>query len=167
MLSACVFVMTARSENVEEYPVKAGLSLNFARFTKWPNGQSDADASNIKMCVIGNNIVQEAFTLVDNKPVGDKTLTVVNSSRLHDLERCQLLFVTGLEKNKTIQLLAEVHKLPILTIGDEIDFLKSGGLVCLQLIDGKMEIKVNHSASVQKGLDISSRLLQHATIENQ
>ncbi len=154
----------AVADMLEEYTVKAALSLNFARFTEWPLAALQPNAATITLCTLGDNIVHEAFSGVEKKTVGNKVMRVINLTRIRDLEQCQLLFVSGLEQNKTIQLISEIRKLSILTIGEETEFLKSGGMVVLQIVDGKVNMQINLDAVKKAGLQINSRVLKLATI---
>lgn len=154
----------AVADMLEEYTVKAALSLNFAKFTEWPSVALQSNPATITLCTLGDNVVHEAFSGVEKKAVGNKTITVINLTRIRDLGQCQLLFVSGLEKNKIIQLISEIRILPILTIGEETEFLKSGSMVVLQIVDGKVNMQINLDAVKKAGLQINSRVLKLATI---
>jgi hypothetical protein len=155
----------ARAATVaEEYSVKAALSLNFARFTEWP--QTTIDSKTVNLCVLGNNLIHQAFEQIDNKDVGKKHAKVIYLTRISDLEECHLLFVSGVNKQKLIQLVSEISRSPILTIGEDVDFLENGGMIFLELTSGKVSIKINLNGVKNAGLQISSRVLKLATIVN-
>ncbi len=152
------------SDTLEEYTVKAALSLNFARFTEWPVNSFGSNQTAVTICMLGDNVVHEAFSGVESKKIGDKPITVVNLTRIRDMKQCQLLFVSRMEKNKAIQLMTEINMLPILTIGEDDDFLKSGGMVILKIVDGRVSMQINLDAVKKAGLQINSRVLKLATI---
>jgi len=159
-----VAAMAAHADSAQEYTVKAAITLNFARFTEWPESALGKDQTKIKLCVLGDNIVQQAFSEIDKKQVGNRNLEVINLSRLRNLEECKMLYVSALDKNKTIQLLTEIAASHILSIGEQDYFVDYGGMVNLAMLDGKINIQVNVDASKQAGLTISSRVLKLATI---
>jgi hypothetical protein len=161
---ACMNPLPSFADIAQEYNVKAAISLNFARFTEWPEAALKKDSPSINLCVLGDNVVEQAFTELNNKQVGGRLLNVSYLTRLRSLENCQVVFVSGLDKNKIIQLLAEINKKPILSIGEQDYFIDYGGLVNLEMADGKINIQVNVDAAKQTGLNISSRVLKLAKI---
>ncbi|MEQ1529036.1 MAG: YfiR family protein [Methylococcales bacterium] len=164
LLSSSLLITSTLADSVQEYNVKAAITLNFARFTEWPESALKKDSPKITLCVLGDNVVQQAFTEIDNKQVGNRTLTVSYLSRLRNLEECHMLYVSGLDKNKTIQLLTEINNQHILSIGEQEYFVDYGGIINLAMINGKINIQINIDAAKQAGLTISSRVLKLATI---
>jgi hypothetical protein len=163
-ISTLVFINVSVATATQEYIVKAALTLNFARFTEWPAEiLKDSDAV-INVCVLGDDDVQQAFLDIENKEVGKRVIKLMNLSRTRDLAQCQLIFASNLDKNKSIQLLSEVKNQASLTIGEQNDFLKNGGMVNLGMVDGTIHIEINLSATKQTKIQISSRVLKLATI---
>ena len=62
------------------------------------------------------------------------------------------------------KLLASISGKPKLTIGEHFDFLALGGQVNLEMVEGKINIKVNLDAVKRSGITISSRVLALTTI---
>lgn len=150
------------AQSLEEQTVLAALALNIVRFTTWPNENQDDKA--INLCVVGDNVVQQSFSSIDNKAVGDKTLHIINLTRLRNLEQCHSLYVSQSSQNVLLQLFALAKKKPLLTIGETADFAKQGGMVGLENVDGKMTLNVNLEAAKESNLNISARLLKLAKI---
>jgi hypothetical protein len=118
----------------------------------------------LNLCVVGDNVAQEAFASIDNKAVGEKTLKVINLTRLRGFEECQALYISQLMNNVLLQLLSEIKNSPMLTIGEIDGFAELGGMVELDSADGKTSMAINHSASITGKLNISSRILNLAKI---
>ncbi len=151
---------SVHARSVEKQAVLAALSLNLARFTTWPERKTPA----LNLCVIGDNVVQESFATMDNKTINGKALRVINRSRLRYLSQCQLLYVSTLKRNVLRQVLVELKYQPILTVGENKEFLKAGGMVGLENLDGKMQININLPAVEESDLVMSSRILKLANI---
>ena len=149
-----------QARSIEKQAVLAALSLNLARFTTWPERRSSA----LYLCVIGDNVVQESFANMNNNTINNKALRIINRSRLRHLYQCQLLYVSTLKQNILRQVLMELQDLPILTVGEDMEFLKAGGMVALENIDGKMQININLPAIEQSDLVMSSRILKLANM---
>lgn len=158
-----VFFSTAHSEIYQEYAVRASLTANLAIFTTWPLNAPDRD-NHISLCLVGNQAIEEAFANLNGKKIGEKNLQVRYLSRFNALEECQILYISELDKNKLLLLLNEIQSLPILTIGEDAYFTENGGMVSLQIIDGKVSITVNLKASKKANLAISARVLKLATV---
>lgn len=150
------------AQSLEEQSVLAALALNIVRFTTWPADAPMKDT--IDFCVVGDNVVQQSFTGIDHKPVGNKTLQVINLSRLRNFEQCHVLYVSELDQNILLQVFAEIKKRPLLTIGESYDFAEHGGMVGLENMNGKIILHVNLPVVRESNLNISARLLKLAKI---
>jgi hypothetical protein len=148
------------ADNDQEYAVRAGLTSNLARFTSWPNTGSQY----LNLCLVGNPVLEEAFTNLNGKTVGDKLLQVRYLARFSNLGACQILYISDLDNNKLLLLLNEIKSLPILTIGEDAHFIRNGGMVSIQIINGKVGITVNLKATKSSNLNISARVLKLATV---
>jgi hypothetical protein len=152
----------AFAQSLEEQTVVAALALNIVRFTTWP-----ADApmkETIDFCVIGDNVVQQAFVGIDHKPVGNKTLRVINLSRLRNYEQCHVLYISDLSQNILLQVFAEIKKRPLLTIGESDEFAEQGGMIGLENVNSKITLHINLPVARESNLNISARLLKLAKI---
>lgn len=154
----------AQALTLEEQNVLAALALNIVRFTTWPNEAQQSMKETIDFCVVGDNVVQQSFTSIDHKPVGNKTLKVINLSRLSNFEQCHVLYVSELKQNILLQVFFEIKKFPLLTIGEGYDFAQLGGMVGLENVNNKMTLHVNLPVVLEANLTISARLLSLAKI---
>lgn len=154
----------AEALTLEEQTVLAALALNIVRFTTWPNDALQGMKESIDFCVVGDNVVQQSFASIDHKPAGNKTLNVINLSRLSNFEQCHVLYISELKQNILLQVFLEIKKLPLLTIGVGDDFAEQGGMVGLEKVDNKMTLHVNIPVVREANLTISSRLLSLAKI---
>ena len=64
--------------------------------------------NSIALCVVGDNVVQQSFASIDHKAVGNKTLEVINLSRLRNYEECHVLYVSDLKQNILLQVFIEI-----------------------------------------------------------
>jgi hypothetical protein len=155
---------SAQALSLEEHTVLAALALNIVRFTTWSEQAQQRMQETIDFCVVGDNVVQQSFASIDHKPVGNKTLKMINLTRLSNFDQCHVLFIADLKQNILLQVFVETKKLPVLTIGSGDDFAELGGMVGLKNVDNKMTLHVNIAAMREANLTISSRLLSLAKI---
>lgn len=152
------------AQSLEEETVLAALALNIVRFTTWPAEAQTHMKESIDFCVVGDNVVQDSFASINNKTVGNKTLQIINLSRLRNFEDCHVLYVSELKQNILLQVFAEINKQPLLTIGQGYDFTKQGGMVGMENVEGKITLYVNLPVVRESNLNISARLLKLAKI---
>ncbi len=154
----------AHSRSVEKQAVLSALTLNIARFTRWPEPVFKDTGPVLNLCIVGDHIIQTSFLAIENKVINNKTIRVLNVSRLRNLKQCQILYISELERNRLIRLLKELKDLPILTIGENFAFIKAGGMVGLLFVEGKISLNINLAVVKASGLVVSSRLLKLAKI---
>jgi len=164
MLFILSYVPQVHSLSVEKQEILAALTLNIARFTRWPEQIMNSPDSTLNLCIFGDNIVQESFTKINNKTINNNVLQIISISRLRNLKRCQILYLSELERNKLTPLLEELKEHPILTVGENLAFIKAGGMIGLELVQGKIQLNINLPIVKQAKLTISSRLLNLAKI---
>lgn len=114
--------------------------------------------------MIGDIVVQQSFTSIDHKTIGNKTLNIINLSRLRNFEECHVLYINNLKQNVLLQVLLEIKKRPLLTIGEGHNFAEQGGMIGLENMDGKITLYVHLAAANGSGFKISARLLKLAKI---
>ena len=162
-IMSCVGLAPSYADSIQEYTAKSVLALNLARYSDWPLAAVIDDHATVNLCLLGDDVVQQAFGMIDKKQVGNKALSVLNISKSQDLSSCHLLYISGNTDNTT-QLIQESYKHHILTIGETDDFLTQGGIVYLEIADSKINLNVNVEASQKAGIQISARVLKLATI---
>lgn len=131
----------------------------FPQFVTWPPESLDGRPT-IDLCVAPPNpFGSDLASLVEGEVVSGRSLAVRTVDTVAGLRGCHLLFVREATRNAVHPLLAAAQLLPILTVGDDEDFLDQGGIVALRLVGGRVRFDVNDEAARHVGLRISSQLL--------
>lgn len=171
-LIVCVFLAVASpaviAEDALEYRVKAAFLYNFARFIEWPAEAGKDVASPMQVCTFGSDPFGTALNAtLKGKTVNGRGLTASNVTSASDAENCEILFVPAqISDTDSRKLLSQVKGKSVLTVGEEQQFNRSGGIVRFLLEDGKVRFEINLGAAKASGLKISSKLLKVAkTIE--
>jgi hypothetical protein len=76
-----------------------------------------------------------------------------------DVQGCHALFFGKAERTRIPAVLASVTSVPVLTVGETLDFVKQGGMIGFFVEDKKIRFEINLDASQRAGLKLSSRLL--------
>lgn len=153
------------AQSMGEYDLKAAFVLNFARFTQWPADSFEGADSPCNLCVVGNEELEAAFQAIDGKEVGTRKLRVSFSRGAHELQRCNLLFVSkDIDLPDVLKLFAAVKGRPVLTIGETEGFIRLGGMINFFSEEGRLRFEINPERSRQQKVKLSSRLLNLAVI---
>lgn len=155
----------ARGEPSAEQ-VKAAFVFNFAKFVEWPDLVLKSDDT-LNLCVTGKDKTTQALQLLSQREARGHILQVILLTGEPDsIERhaCHLLFVANDEKRRQQQWLAKVQNQAILTIADNLEFIKEGGMISLYIEDDRVQFVVNQSMTQGTGLKLSARMLQLARV---
>ena len=154
----------AREE--EEYVVKAAFILNFAKLTKWPEAAFEDSPGTIDTCLVGEDaVLAMAFSSIDGKQVGDRTVRVRFVPTAGDCLGCEILFVrNAIDRSTLLRFLTAVDDRPVLIIGETPDFVRIGGIINFITHHGKLHFEINPQEVERHGLKISSSLMSLATI---
>jgi hypothetical protein len=142
-----------------EYRVKAAFLYNFARFVTWPA----MPAGRFTLCVLGSDPLGTHINTLLDKSVHNRPLDVLHLDSPARLDQCQLVFIGNSYKHRLHKLMPMLREQPVLTVSDIDDFIASGGMIGLRLIDNKVRFEINTGAASVAGLSISSKLLALAT----
>jgi len=161
-LAATPRAVRADIDPASEIAIKAAFLLNLAKFTEWPSLRPTAP---ITLCVVGDARIAKALVeTVRGQRIGSH-LVDVEALGTGALPRpCQLLFVSERETKRAAALLDSVKGLQILTVSDDKDFARSGGIVEFFDESGRVRLAINPDGAERAGIKLSSRLLGLARI---
>jgi len=144
--------------------IRVAFTLNFARYTGWPEG---APTDSFRLCVSAGDSLYEAFATADNTLVRGRPVRLRRIvAGAADVSRCDLLYLSGTTENRS-GLLQSVASLPVLTVGDDPLFLNSGGTIRLFTGDQRMQFDINLAQAERARLVLSPQLLRLARSVNQ
>jgi uncharacterized protein DUF4154 len=164
-LAAAAGYVHAEETVAGEYPLKAAFLFNFAKFVEWPAYAFKGSDDPITICVLGQNPFGSALEdVVRNKTVANRPLVVRDVSNAQQASKCQIVFVSALERKRFRFLLEELKRRSILTVGEAEDFTANGGIINFKLKEARVRIEIDAVAAQRAGLHISSKLLSLAEI---
>lgn len=159
---ALLFSTSVRAA-LPEYQVKAAIIYKVARFVIWP--EETGATNDLAFCVLGKDPFGPALDALSDKQLAGHT---VAPRRLGagpvSTDGCDIVFVAASESRRLSAILAQLAKKPILTISDIPNFADQGGMVGLVTRDNRIAFEINSAAYRRGGLEISSQLLQLATL---
>jgi len=156
------------SQQYSEYEVKAGYLYNFIKFVNWPNYSFDNEYAPFVIGIYGDDpfddILENAFK---DRTLYDRKWLLIHYNTLEEINDCNLLFISGVNRTELLKVLDVVKEKSILTIGDNVeDFCELGGIINFTKQNSKNRFEINNEAAMNVKLVISSKLLSLAKIIN-
>ena len=162
LVLACA--VPAAAQNATAPAVKAAFLYTFVKFVEWPADTLPA-AAPLVICVIGDDAVANALDQTfKGRKINDHGLATRREKVDGALLLCHLLYISGLDENRSIKLLHPLKSAPVLTVSDLDRFARLGGVAHFSTEDGKLQFALNVSAAQRAGLRLSSKLLGLAII---
>lgn len=185
-IALLLWVAAAAAQNdidPEKYAkVKAGMVLNFMRYTTWPP-DSFADENNpMIVTVLGRDDMQaELEALVEDAtvhgrrtevrrvdyPSADPRTGTIDQQELDDfyakIRESHLLYIASSEQSRYRDVLEEIDGEDILTVSDISGFADAGGMLGMAVRRGRVSFDANTDSINETHLSVSSKLLRLAT----
>jgi hypothetical protein len=160
---SCALVATALAgawtQGPSEATVKAALVRRLPEFVEWPPAVVPARGA-VVLCLSPSQPFGSLIHQVAKGAEGRGRSVTIRELRKGDrLDGCHVLYVARADH----ELLSRVRDLPVLTIGDEVDFCLTGGIINLQVIDGRVRFEISLTQARRANLKIESQLLRLAT----
>jgi hypothetical protein len=152
------------AQEAEEHELKAAFLYNFAKFIRWPAPQPPSSPPPLLICLMAApTIAQSLREQTQGKVLDSRAVVIRELSAPADMGSCQILFL-GASGKKAQEFLQHVQQLPIVTVGEDEQFLRHGGMIRLYLQDAKLRFAIHLDAASRAGVTISSSLLGVAQI---
>ena len=152
--------VSAQSNQLSEYQIKAAFLFHFAQFVEWPpEALKDADRP-LTYCTIGEDPFHGSLdAALSGKTIGARVLRVQHFRQPQEIQGCQVLFIGAGEKKLLAAILKGVKGDSVLTVGESEHFVQDGGMIGFSLEDNKVRFEINLEAAQKAKFRISSRLL--------
>ncbi len=163
LITILLLVVVSPGQDVTEPALKAAFIYNLAKFTYWPEETSPRAFS---MCVLGDSAVGEALDRsVKGRILEGKTISVTRLPPNGPVQGCRLLYLSGVTKEQSAQILTGLRDMPVLTISDLEGFTELGGIVQFFFERGQLRFIIGMESSKRSGLQLSAKLLALAVLK--
>jgi len=149
-----------------EVLIKAGYIEKFTHFVQWPDKDGKESSSDkFIIAIIGDNTISKTLKEIFLKSDTKKgNISIVEIKNIDEISDCQLLFISGSEKNNLDRILLFTTDKPILTISDSNGFGAKGVIINMFKEGDYIRYEINRRSLDKSGLIINSLLLQYAVI---
>ena len=162
MIAFMVFSGTGYCLEGTEYQIKGAMMINFIKFVEWPNPLIDKPGPTITVGIIGNDNFGNTLDQLEGRTIGGKQLSIRHIDALSQLSDCQVLFISASESHRCYQILRAVAGTPVLTVGEDEDFIRMGGIIRFYNKKNHIRFEINQTAALKSGLKLSAKLLEVA-----
>lgn len=161
-VSYCARTAVAQ-ELASEYRVKAAFLLNFAKFVEWPAESLGKVTDPINVCIFGQDPFQgDLEQVIRNKTVNNRALAAHRISTPSQARTCHIVFISSLEKARSRELLAGLRDASALTVGEDPEFARSGGMITFVIDDDRVRFDINLGPAAAARVRISAKVLSVA-----
>jgi YfiR/HmsC-like len=145
-----------------EYAVKATYLYKFGPFVAWPPGAFASPTAPVRICVAGQDPFGDILDrAVEGQRIGERPIVLERLRGTGGAGSCHILYVGDAEGQAAAETLALVGRAPVLTITDAAPG-GSKGVINFVMVDNRVRFEIDNEAAAQKGLHISSKLLNLA-----
>jgi hypothetical protein len=150
--------------------VKAAYLVNFIRFIEWPS-LPPGDNAPFVIGVSGNRELEDyLWKVTEGKLLHDRKVRILRLVTPSDATDCQLIYINPTpSRAEAVHLSAEeclqaVRGKPILTVSQDDDFLRKGGIINFYTDGKNLRFEIAQDVATAVGLQPSSKLLALARI---
>ncbi len=157
----CISVVSF--SQTREYMVKAGFIERFARFTEWP-GQAEMDT--FKIMVIGKSPFGGALEKIfaTNK-IKNKSVVIEYISSSFEMGNCHILFISKSESESVEDIVEQVSRKPVLTIGETHGYTDKGVIInFFKTSEGTIHFEISKENVKMSKLKMDIKLLGYAKL---
>jgi uncharacterized protein DUF4154 len=151
----------------KEYQIKGAMMLNFIKFVQWPEKPPDQSIdigeATLTIGIIGKDNFGNTLDQIEGRRIGNKQISIRRIKAVNQLSGCQVLFISESESHRCYEILREVSGMPVLTIGEDEDFIRLGGIIRFYNEKNHIRFEINQSAAQTSDLKLSVKLLEVAT----
>lgn len=149
------------SDAADTYAVKADYIYNILRFVRWPASSPLASTKSLNICLFEDDPFDRYLAAISKKSISKKQIKLKTIIKPSDASSCHLVFF---EDSEQLEIFKD-NDTPFkpgdsILLGDDIDFVKNGGLFGFYIEDNKVRLGANRTAIANTDLHISSLLLE-------
>lgn len=140
----------------EERDLQAVFLGRFAKFVEWP----EKNREKFIITLIDENPFDNLLDdLYRNKKIHNKTIEIHYVTRIDDIKETDILFITLDNQYEVKKVIEYAQKMSILTISEQRGFVQRGGIIQLNFVMQKTQIKINYKSALKSKIKISAPLL--------
>lgn len=150
-------------ESAREYRIKSAFLFHFLHYGEWPR-DAYADGDDLIVCVAGDVHHVAAQATLSDKRLEGRRVAVRLLDETEQSRDCRIAYFGESYGPVREEVLHRLRDEGVLTVGETASFTNQGGMIRLYKNRNRIRFEVNLEAVRSAGIQISSRMLQLATI---
>lgn len=150
------------AEPSSEYELKAAYLYNFAKFIHWPEDTFADKRSPLIIGVLGKNPFQTELLPLTSRTVRKRPIEIRQFNTVKDVRNCHLLYISQSVSNKLRTILKNLRTKPIVTVGDDMNFVNLGGMFQFVTRRDRLRFTVHLDVAKANAIKIDAQLLSLA-----
>ena len=148
-----------------EAQIESEAVFRLAEFVEWPPAKNSQQNKIFNFCILGVDTLGDSLDkAVLGHPIRQAPTMIVRGSRLGDMGRCDVLFITASKAKRLPEILSKLRGKNVLTVSEMPDFAALGGIVEFSNDGNHISFAINVDAAQKAGLRIRAQLLSLAKI---
>ncbi len=144
--------------------VKAAFVLNFSLFASWERPQVATEELRIGIFE-GQSEAAPAFTKVlDGKTSDRRLVKLIGLKNVDQIADCHIVYFGSNDMRLLADGLEIAVQNGVLTVGENVEFLKKGGMLAFQVENNRVRFLANPGQARKAGIQLSSKLLRLASL---
>ncbi|MEP7263902.1 MAG: YfiR family protein [Bacteroidota bacterium] len=152
------------SQTLPEDKIKAVFIFNFTHFVEWPEETFENANDPLIIGIIGGDPFGEYINeTVSGEMISGHPIVVRRYQDIRQID-CHILYINVKDAEEIKKIIYFTEGKNILTVSDEDNFVKWGGIVQFMEENNKIKLQINVKSAQHTKLAISSKLLSVAEI---
>jgi hypothetical protein len=168
IITVLFIVSVASAQNrMSEFDVKAAYLFNFGKFVRFTPPDAVTQRQSFDFCIIGENPLEHTLDdLTANERLDGKPVRVVRLKTVGEAHGCSIAYISASEGAHVVSDLDVLHGQSVLTVSDDANFLRHGGMIQFVMVANHVRFAVNLEAVRGAQLSLGSELLRVALFVN-
>jgi hypothetical protein len=143
-----------------EYELKVEFIKRFADYVEWPAQAFATDTAAFNVCTMGDGPLRRQMRAkLGRGRVKGRRVAVRALKSAQEAGGCHVLYIAPSERAEVGNIVRDLGRAPILTIGDTSGFGSHGVLINMFVEGTHIRFAINAPASKANGLNVSAKLL--------
>lgn len=161
MLSLFFVPLAHAQQPPTDLQVKAAFLYKFGAFVTYTN---PAPENVFAICVLGRDPFGPTLdSILKGGTIDGNSLVARRIESPQDASQCRIVYISSSEEGRLRLIMAELSKLPVLTVSDIPHFSDRGGMIEFVLENGRVRFEVNLASAEKAKVTLSSQLLKVAS----
>jgi hypothetical protein len=146
------------------YAEKAAYLYSILRFVYWDDDSQLAQTESLNVCLFKHDPFGHSLDSVRGKTIGNRQVKFKTISSTEQSGLCHLIYFSDKSDYRILKSEPSFEHEDTILLGNDIEFLKAGGLLSIYIENDKIRLAANRSAINNAGVNLSSLLLETCQI---